>query len=115
MNNKAKKAINDSARVDWQDETLWLVRGKRDRLAMQIPEWEALRDAACAIKSYSNSHLDTLLEEFEKNAVANGATVHWARDAREYREIIGGLLKEHGVRHFVKSKSMLSEECGLVP
>ena len=105
----------DHAKVDWQDETLWLVRGKRDRLAKTIPEWEALRDAASRLKLYSNSHLPELLEQFEKKASAAGAVVHWAADAREYREIIGNLLTERGVKRFVKSKSMLSEECGLVP
>ena len=111
----ACKYLKDTAKVDWQDETLWLVRGKRDRLSKEIPEWEALRDAASAIKLYSNSHLPELLEEFEAKATANGAIVHWAKDATQYREIIGGILKDHGVRLFVKSKSMLSEECGLVP
>ncbi|MBR5699855.1 MAG: lactate utilization protein [Bacteroidales bacterium] len=105
----------DYAKVDWQDETLWLVRGKRDRLAKALPEWEALRDAASRIKLYSNSHLPELLEQFETRAIANGAVVHWAKDAAEYRQIIGDLLTSHGVRHFVKSKSMLSEECGLRP
>ncbi len=111
----AAKYLKDSAKVDWQDETLWLVRGKRDRLSKQIPEWEQLRDAASALKLYSNSHLPELLEQFEANATANGAIVHWAKDAEEYRSIIGGLLTAHGVKHFVKSKSMLSEECELVP
>ncbi len=97
------------------DEALWLVRGKRDRLSKEIPEWEELREAAFRIKSYSNSHLPELLELFERNALANGAIVHWAKDAEEYRKTIGGLLQDHGVRLFVKSKSMLSEECGLVP
>jgi L-lactate dehydrogenase complex protein LldF len=105
----------DYAKVDWQDETLWLVRGKRDRLAKALPEWEALRDAASRIKLYSNSHLPELLEQFETRAIANGAVVHWAKDAAQYRQIIGDLLTSHGVRHFVKSKSMLSEECGLRP
>ena len=97
------------------DDALWLVRGKRDRLSKEVPEWEDLREAAFNIKSYSNSHLPELLEQFESRALTNGATVHWAKDAEEYRKTIGGLLQDHGVRLFVKSKSMLSEECGLVP
>ena len=114
-NKAACKYLKDTAKVDWQDETLWLVRGKRDRLSKEIPEWEALRDAASAIKLYSNSHLPQLLEEFEAKATANGAIVHWAKDAAQYREIICGILKDHDVHLFVKSKSMLSEECSLVP
>ena len=70
---------------------------------------------ACATKLYSNSHLEELLLEFEKNALANGAQVHWARDAEEYRSIIYDILSSHGVKHYIKSKSMLAEECELNP
>lgn len=113
MNKSAANAVADTAKSRWLDETLWIVRSKRDARSKTLPEWEALRDAAHDIKQYSYTHLPELLEQFEANAVANGAIVHWAADAREYCEIIGSLLREHGVKRFVKSKSMLSEECGL--
>lgn len=115
MNRAASEQLKDRARTKWQDETLWVVRSKRDKLSRQVPEWEQLREAASALKLYSNSHLPELLEQFESKAKENGAIVHWASDAKEYREIIGGILSSHKVRNFVKSKSMLSEECGLVP
>ena len=54
-------------------------------------------------------------EVFEKNAVANGITVHWAADAKEHNEVVHGLLKKHNVSQLVKSKSMLTEECHLNP
>lgn len=111
----AARFLKDKEQVAWHDQTLWMVRAKRDRLGKEIPEWEKLRDAASAIKMYSNSHLDTLLTTFEKNAVANGAKVYWAKDADEYCKIIYGILQQHHVKHFVKSKSMLSEECELDP
>mgnify|MGYP000612220048 CR=1 FL=1 len=41
-----------------------------DRLSKEVPEWEELRNMACATKLYSNSHLDELLVEFENNARA---------------------------------------------
>src|SRR5262249_19672608 len=44
-----------------------------------------------------------------------GASVHWARDAVEHNEIVLGILRDHNVRHVVKSKSMLTEECHLNP
>lgn len=97
----------------WHDQTLWLVREKRDRQSKGVPEWELLREMAMQTKLYSNSHLPELLEEFEKNAIANGVHVHWAKDAEEYNEIIYGILKKHNVKKFIKSKSMLSEECEL--
>lgn len=99
----------------WHNETLWLVRAKRDKMSREVPEWEELRRRACELKLYSNSHLDELLLQFEKNATANGAIVHWAKDAEEYRTIIYNILRDHGVKRLVKSKSMLSEECELDP
>ena len=109
----AEKFQANKAQAAWHDETLWMVREKRDRMSKAVPEWEHLRDAASALKLYSNSHLEELLLQFEENAVKNGATVHWAKDAEEYRQIILDILQRHGVRHFIKSKSMLSEECEL--
>lgn len=95
----------------WHDHTLWMVRTKRDKMSHSLPEWERLRELASEIKLYSNSHLDTLLEEFEKNAIANGAIVHWAKDAEEHNEIVLRILRQHDARNLIKSKSMLTEEC----
>ena len=103
----------DEKRVDWHDETLWWIRQKRDKSAHQIPEWEALRDAASAIKANTLSNLHDYLVEFEKNALQNGIKVHWAVDAKEHNEIVYRLLKEKGIDKMVKSKSMLTEECHL--
>lgn len=111
---KAAEAFLKNAELArWHNETLWMVRQKRDRIGKAIPEWEDLRDMACALKLYSNSHLAELLETFERNATANGAIVHWAKDAEEYCEIVYDILQSHHVKHFIKSKSMLAEECGL--
>ena len=107
--------LQDRERADWQDETLWQVRSKRDLRASEVPGWEALRDRAAAIKDYCADHVEDLIDTFERRAAANGAVVHRAADAAEYCRIIGDLLCLHGVRKFVKSKSMLSEECGLQP
>lgn len=109
----AGKFLENKTLASWHDETLWMVRAKRDKMGKAVPEWELLRDMASAIKMYSNSHLDLLLQEFEKNALANGTQVHWAKDAEEYCSIVYDILKSHKVEHFVKSKSMLAEECGL--
>ena len=109
----AGEFLKDRKQAAWHDETLWMVRHKRDLMAHSVPEWEDLREAASQLKLYSNSHLEQLLEEFERNATRNGAVVHWAKDAEEYCQIVERLLKDHGVEHFIKSKSMLAEECGL--
>jgi L-lactate dehydrogenase complex protein LldF len=103
----------DEQRVNWHDETLWWIRQKRDKNVHQLPEWEALREAASQIKFNVLSNLHDYLLQFEKNATANGVQVHWAADAKEHNEIVHRLLTEHNVDRMVKSKSMLTEECGL--
>ena len=111
----AARFIENRPQEKWHDETLWMVRAKRDKQSKSLPEWERLRDLASAIKMYSNSHLETLLQEFEKNAIANGAIVHWAKDAEEHNQIVYDILKEHQAKNLVKSKSMLTEECEMNP
>lgn len=103
----------DAERVGWHDETLWWIRQKRDKAAWTLPEWEQLRETASQIKFNTLSNLSEYLTEFEKNALANGAIVHWAADAKEHNEIVHSILKQHNVSQIVKSKSMLTEECGL--
>lgn len=111
----ARRFLADQARVTWHDRAVWSFRQKRDRQAYNIPGWEALRDAAAGIKAHTMSRLGEYLEEFERNATANGAIVHWARDAAEHNGIVLGILRERGATRLVKSKSMLTEECGLNP
>ena len=105
----------DEERVDWHDETLWFVRSKRDRAANQLPEWEQLREAASEIKANVLDNLHYYLTLFEEQATKNGIVVHWAVDAEEHNRIVGDLIKVAGERKIVKSKSMLTEECGLNP
>jgi L-lactate dehydrogenase complex protein LldF len=107
--------VANEERAHWHDQSLWFVRAKRDRQASGIPEWEALREAASAIKTHTLSRLADYLEEFERNATANGIQVHWARDGAEHNAIVHQILASHGVTRLVKSKSMLTEECHLNP
>ncbi|MBW2269777.1 MAG: lactate utilization protein [Deltaproteobacteria bacterium] len=118
MNDHASRAAAfnaDAERTGWHDRALWHVRERRDRAAAQLPEWEALRDAAGEIKAHTLSQLDLYLERFEQNALQAGASVHWARDADELCSLVHALLESRGVSKVVKSKSMLTEECGLNP
>ena len=97
----------------FHDERLWDLRKKRDREAFAIPEWEALRDLASRIKEHTLTHLDIYLEQFEAAATKNGVTVHWAKDGAEHNAIVLGILRDHGAKTLIKSKSMLTEECGM--
>ncbi|MFO0688780.1 MAG: lactate utilization protein B [Myxococcota bacterium] len=110
---RARTFVADEERTTWHDRALWFVRAKRDAAADLVPDWERLRDEAAAIKREALARLPELWLEFESRATAAGAVVHWARDAAEHNAIVARLLAERGVTRVVKSKSMLTEECGL--
>ena len=109
----AERFNKDEARVNWHDETLWWIRQKRDKAAWSLPEWEQLRDTASQIKNNVLANLNQYLIQFEEQAKKNGIIIHWAADAAEHNQIVHSILKQHGVNAMVKSKSMLTEECGL--
>ncbi len=111
----AARFVANEVRAHRHDAAGWHLRSNRDRGAGSVPEWEALREAAAAIKAHTLSRLADYLEEFERNARQNGIQVHWAADGAEHNAIVHGLLAGHGVTRLVKSKSMLTEECGLNP
>jgi L-lactate dehydrogenase complex protein LldF len=109
----AEQFIKDEPRTNWHDETLWFVRQKRDKAAHGLPEWELLREWASKIKDHTLSNLDNYLLEFESKAQDNGVIVHWAADGEEHNRIIHDIITHHKIKKIVKSKSMLTEECGL--
>ena len=96
--------LHDAERTGWHDQALWFVRQRRDVAARAVPEWEALRDLASAIKGHTIDNLAHYLEAFERRATENGARVHWARDAAEHNAIVLDILRERGARRLVKSK-----------
>ena len=111
----AKRFVADAERLAWHDQALYAVREKRDRMMATVPEWEDLRRMASEIKLHTLSRLGDYLCEFERNATANGMQVHWAADAAEMNETVWELIRRHGGRRLIKSKSMLAEECGMTP
>lgn len=110
---KAGQFLKNEQYAAWHDETLWIVREKRDKMARAVPEWEKLRERASKIKEHTLSELDNYLIEFEKQALKNGAQVHWAADAAQFNQIVYNIINENNASKVVKSKSMLTEECGL--
>lgn len=113
---KAAEAFTaDKERMHWHDQALFIVREKRDKMAHSVPEWEGLRDMASQTKLHTLTHWTEYLEEFEKNATANGIQVHWATDAEEHNRIVLEIVRRHHGKHLIKSKSMLMEECNMAP
>jgi L-lactate dehydrogenase complex protein LldF len=86
---------------------------KRAEALTELPNFTEIRDAAADIRSRAVNHLDSYLLRFEREATARGAIVHWAEDIEDANRLVVEIARNHGVRKVVKSKSMVTEECGL--
>jgi len=111
----SEKFIADEKHIKFHDKRLWDLRSSRDVEVHGIPEWEELRRLASGIKEHTLTHLADYLEQFERNATANGVVVHWAKDAEEHNRIVHEILSARNATVLVKSKSMLTEECEMRP
>jgi len=78
-----------------------------------LPDAEALRKRARAIKEEVLTRLDDYLLRLADSVRQRGGVVHWAKDGSEAREIILDLARARGVKSVVKSKSMVTEEIEL--
>ncbi|WP_181705967.1 LutB/LldF family L-lactate oxidation iron-sulfur protein [Chthonobacter rhizosphaerae] len=86
---------------------------RRAQAAANLPEFEALRDAARDIKTHTLKHLDLYLEAYERKVTEAGGHVHWAADADAANKIVLDICRKAGARTVTKGKSMISEEIGL--
>lgn len=76
--------------------------------------YDAVRRLAGTIKQHTLDHLDYYLERFIDNATAAGARVHFAADAAQANAIALDLARTNNATLCVKSKSMVTEETGLL-
>lgn len=103
---------DDRLRLALAHATSRLVAGRR-RAADALPELEALRERAAAIRDHTLAHLDHYLERFEARVVETGGSVHWCRDGEEACRAVVGICRAAGARRITKGKSMVSEEIAL--
>lgn len=111
----ARHALEDSQLRHNMRHATRVIRNKRNNIVGELPDWEELRASASAIKSHVMRYLDLYLEQFETNVIRAGGQVHWASDADEARQIIRGLVEQHGSKEVIKVKTMTSEEIELNP
>jgi L-lactate dehydrogenase complex protein LldF len=86
---------------------------KRAAAVAAFAQFDAARERGRRIKDHVIAHLGHYLLEFERNAIASGAQVHWAASADEAARIVVGLCERAGARRVTRVKSMLGEEIGL--
>jgi L-lactate dehydrogenase complex protein LldF len=85
----------------------------RKAVISEIHDLQDTRDAAAEIRDRVLNNLEHWLLHFEQQATRRGAIVHWAETGQDVNRIVAEIAASHGVRTAVKSKSMVSEECGL--
>jgi L-lactate dehydrogenase complex protein LldF len=90
-----------------------MIKIRRETALSTFPDPAAAQAYGAIIRQESIARLPELLEEFEKNVLANGAKVFWARDANEANQFIVHLAKERRIQYVTKGKSMVTEEIGL--
>jgi L-lactate dehydrogenase complex protein LldF len=108
----AERFIASPEHLKMHDAHVWEIRKHRDHARDAVAEWEELRELASQIKQHTLANLDRYLVQFETAAKANGAHVHWAAGAAEHNRIVHDILRAKGARTLIKSKSMLTDECG---
>lgn len=86
---------------------------KREEAIENFPDFDQARLQGQKIKDHVIAHMDHYLEQFEQNAVANGAIVHWAENGEDATKIVLDICKQHEAQKVLRSKSMLGEEIGL--
>ncbi|RYE82408.1 MAG: lactate utilization protein, partial [Hyphomicrobiales bacterium] len=87
--------------------------GKRQKAVDALPEFDALRDSAVAIKQHTLKHLDLYIEAYAAKVEAAGGTVHFAEDADHAKAIFLAIARRRGAKTVTKGKTMVSEEIGL--
>jgi L-lactate dehydrogenase complex protein LldF len=109
---RVKQALEDENLRTALDRATERLSEHREQAMAAIDE-PRLRDEARAVRQFAIEHLPDLLEELERNLLANGCHVHWARDASEAIGAVLEIARLRQVRDVVKSKSMVTEEIGL--
>ncbi|MEO5652776.1 MAG: LUD domain-containing protein, partial [Marmoricola sp.] len=109
----ARAALGDTQMRHNLAHATHTIRDKRARVVAEVADWEDLRTAGAAIKDAVLADLESHLVQLEERLVAQGAVVHWARDAAEANRIVAAVARSHGVDEVVKVKSMATQEIGL--
>lgn len=78
-----------------------------------VPQFEAIRDRAVAIKDDVLANLDRYLDEFTAYVRRVGGHVHFAATADDANAHVARIARESGAKLCVKSKSMTTEETHL--
>ncbi len=113
--NRAKAALLDPELQSALDQARGGFIDKRAAAVDQFAEFEDLRDRGQIIKNHALANLDHYLQEFERNVLESGGTVHWASTPQEALDAIIGICRKADAKVVAKGKSMIGEEMALNP
>jgi len=113
FHDRAQAALDDPTLKIAIDRTTGNAERKRAVAVAAFPQFEATRELGKRIKDHVVANLDHYLLEFERNAIASGAKVHWASTAEEASRIVVELCQQAKAKRVTRVKSMLGEEIGL--
>jgi L-lactate dehydrogenase complex protein LldF len=85
----------------------------RAKTVARLPEFEALREAAKAVKDHALANLDFYLERFAGKVERAGGKVHWCADADAARAAILAICRSVRARTVTKGKTMIGEEIAI--
>lgn len=116
MKPRARKALADLKLQQFVGHATHLKDNQRGTIVNNDfgADFDELRSVARDTKQFALDHLDELLERFIDNARKSGATVHAATTAKEACDIALAIARKHSAHSCVKSKSMVTEEIGLL-
>lgn len=109
---QAAQAIRDTQlRHAMSTSTDTFTRKRAEGVAgVPFEEW---RDRASEIRLEVLDNLFDYLDRFAAQATKAGAIIHRAKDGATACDMVGSILKDRGVHHIVKAKSMVTEEIHL--
>ncbi len=109
---RSRAVLNDPGQRKNFRGAMDYLQSKRRAQFPDAEELAGLRELGSAIRRYSLATLPQLLEQLEKNLIANGVQVHWAQTPDEANAIALGIARRVQARSIIKGKSMVSEEIG---
>ena len=110
---QAKLALDNQQASKTRDKLGIYSPKKRDLAVEAFGDFDRLRDHVQGIRQHSLDNLDYYLTRFEEEALANGNSVHFARDGAELNEIVLQICRAADARKVAKGKSMVTEETSL--
>ena len=108
-------ALQDITLHNALDRATSAADGRRRGVIGELPHAQTLRQQGRGAKLRALHDLPELLEQLEANVTAAGGTVLWAKDAAEANQHVLDICQRHRLKRGVKSKSMVTEEIGLLP